>query len=173
MAEVVKMAPICEKLPKEDWQILGCFILLDGLGILNYRMLSPLRVVFLFFGVFLGKKHPAQHPDQHPDSILYFLLRPSRWHPDSILPWRACHGRPWPGMDGHGRPWPAMAGHGLPWPFMAGHGLPWSAIAGHGLPWPAKNPKRCARVDFPPTGLYEQSFGLIPSDSYSFSSFRF
>jgi len=21
------MAPICEKLPKEDWQILGCFIL--------------------------------------------------------------------------------------------------------------------------------------------------
>ena len=27
MAEVVKMAPICEKLPKEDWQILGCFIL--------------------------------------------------------------------------------------------------------------------------------------------------
>ena len=25
----------------------------------------------------------------------------------------------------------------------------------------------------PPTGLYEQSFGLIPSDSYSFSSFHF
>ena len=36
----------------------------------------------------------------------------------------------------------------------------------------SKNPKRCARVDFPPTGLYERSFGLFPSDSYSFSSFR-
>ena len=36
-----------------------------------------------------------------------------------------------------------------------------------------KNIKRCARVDFPPTGLYEQSFGLIPLDSYSFSSFHF
>ena len=36
-----------------------------------------------------------------------------------------------------------------------------------------KNPKRCARVDFPPTGLYEQSFGIIPRDSYSFSSVSF
>ena len=70
---------------QDDWPILGCFILLVGLGILNYRMLSPLRVVFALFWVFLGKKHPAQHPDQHPDSILYFLLRPPRWHPDSIL----------------------------------------------------------------------------------------
>ena len=28
-------------------------------------------------------------------------------------------------------------------------------------------------LDFPPTGLYEQSSGLIPLDSYSFSSFHF
>ena len=41
------------------------------------------------------------------------------------------------------------------------------------VPFLIKNPKRCARVDFPPTGLYEQSFGLIPLHSYSFSSFRF
>ena len=120
---------------QDDWQILGCFILLDGLGILNYRMLSPLRVVFLFFGVFLGKKHPAQHPDQHPDSILYFLLRPSRWHPDSILPWPACHGRP--AMAGHGLPRPAMAIHGRPWPSMACHasrGPPLLAIKAFSVP---------------------------------------
>ena len=28
-------------------------------------------------------------------------------------------------------------------------------------------------LDFLPTGLYEQSFGLIPLDSHSFSSFHF
>ena len=146
---------------QDSWPISGCCILLDGLGILNYRMLSHLRVVFLFFEVFLGKKHPAQHPDQHPDSILYFLLRPSRWHPDSIMPWWACHGRPWPGMDMacHGLPWPAMACHGMPWPAMAVHGRPWPPMAAHGRPCPAENPKRCARVDFPSTGLHEQSFG--------------
>jgi hypothetical protein len=33
---------------------------------------------------------------------------------------------------------------------------------------PATNPKRCTRVEFPPPGLYEQSFGLIPPDSYRF-----
>ena len=99
---------IFEKLPKvikaglelrqDDWPILGCFIRLDGLGILNYRMLSHLRVIFFCFRMFLGKKHPAQHPDQHPDSILYVLVRPSRWHPDSILPRPACHGLPWPAI---------------------------------------------------------------------------
>ena len=26
----------------------------------------------------------------------------------------------------------------------------------------ATNPKRCTRVEFPPPGLHEQSFGLIP-----------
>ena len=41
------------------------------------------------------------------------------------------------------------------------------------FPFLIKNPKRCARVDCPPTGLYEQSFGLIPLDSYSSSSFHF
>ena len=34
------------------------------------------------------------------------------------------------------------------------------------------HPTRCARVDVPRTGLYEQSFGLSPSASYSVSSFR-
>ena len=74
-------------------------------------------------------------------------------------------------MASHGLLWPAMAGRGLQWPAMAGHDLPWPGMTGHGLPWPAmagqQKKKKMCKVRFPPTGLYAQSFGSIPSYSNS------
>ena len=94
---VVRRKPGLE-VRQDDWPILGCFILLDGLGILNYRMLSHLRVVFVFvFECFWGRSILR--------SILISILTASCmfWSDphDGILT-ASCHGRP--AMAGHCRP---------------------------------------------------------------------